>query len=166
MNIKFINGKSCEATYGMAGKGLFAPLYMIKGASKYFVRNHVEEINGNSDPEQLDISRSREKIEEIKAQLLENDGKYLTIYGRYKNVFEFLDWIKAEGYTIEIHGELFLTPEEADGIKQFTDFSGNIVQYSSAFKYRIYDSDLLTKIQANVKDIPQYYHYKSNKGKT
>lgn len=73
-------------------------------------------------------------------QLLNNDGKYFRLHGRCLNPFDFLKWMKDNKYQFERDCRRLKVNESSSG---FVDVKGNLLQVSSAFHYRFYDSELL-----------------------
>lgn len=150
--ITFIEKSTYESSYGWGSTGDFTPVFMLKDGKEYFVHNLVRQTSGESGLwRQYQNERNVEIDKNLREQLSTNEGKFLTFYSRNENPIDFLYWIKENDFTLEIMGEL-MTPASSDGAEQFTDFHGNVVEYSAAFHYRIYDSDLLNQIKdiANV----------------
>ena len=160
MIIQFETGEQYQRSRGYRGSALFTPLFMLRGKSKYFVMNIVEEISGDSPAWiKLHNEQNAAKIEKAKNQLMENGGQYLTFHGLQTNPFDFLNWVKEKGYTLEVHGELFYESTQKSA-RPFTDFHGNVLEYSAAFMYRVYDKKVLSSLREITAAIPQHYHYR------
>jgi hypothetical protein len=156
----FTDGSPYQSAYGITGEAIFTPLFMEKDGRKYPILNAVKMISGDS-PEWIGYCNEAnlKEIAFAKEELIENGGKYFTLYSRYKDPIEFLDWVKEKGYTFEVWGELFRESKPQNGVEQYTDFHGNLVEYSAAFYYRIYDAILLDKVKTIVSELPRHYHY-------
>ena len=103
----------------------------------YFIQNLV---TGTGSP--YDDRSNRRKLAEILRNLRKNHYRYYTFYSEKRDIFDFFDWIRNNSYTLEVYGELLhLNREEG-----FVDFSGNVVEYSAAFRFRIYSRELLEHI--------------------
>jgi len=142
--INFIEKETYYGEYGMAGNANFTPIYFKVGDREHFLRN---KINNNEE-----IS-----LQELKKDLERNDCKFVRFYGAEKSPISFLEYVKKNKYTLQIHGELFLKS------KTFTDFHGNLKEISSAFMFRIYDEQFLDELKRICKGTKKYYHYKSRK---
>lgn len=146
-NIKFIEKEKYVADYGISSTGEYTPIYMIKNDKEYFVGNIVRKLDYYDGFDKYDYENRIKQIEKIKETLLNNNGDYFKQYCRCDNPFDFINWIKENKYTFEIHGELFRKG------KTFTDFHGNLKQYSSAFNYRIYNDDIVNQLENLVKEL-------------
>jgi hypothetical protein len=154
--IEFVNGETYTSSCGMTGSGRYTPIYMIAGGKKYFVRNALEKLSGESHGwRKYHNEKSADEVKNAKAQLVENGGKYYTLYSIKKDPIEFLDWVCEKGYTLQVFGKLFDSSDRKDGAERFTDFHGNLVEYSAAFNFRIYDTDILATIQSRTANMPK-----------
>ncbi|MBA1335859.1 MAG: hypothetical protein HPY66_1677 [Firmicutes bacterium] len=147
-SVLFIHGDPVIRSYGLSSTGEYTPVIMVKDGKRFFIRNIVLPLKGDAYSK-LNHQKSIDDAERAKAQLIETDGKFCCFYSRENDPFKFLDWVKENNYTIEIHGELFEPGQD------FTDFHGNLCEYSAAFMYRIYDPEMLNSIKEIVKEIPQ-----------
>lgn len=112
---------------------LMYPNFMIKDGKEFFIINRR-------------VPQPKYKNDEIKGfieQLKGNDGKYVTFYGFYKNPMDMLKNIVERQHSFVESTELF---EKSDA-KDFVDFSGNLNEVSAAFRYRIYDAEILKNIK-------------------
>lgn len=148
MSVTFINGESYVSSYGLTGDGEYTPVFMERDGKQLFIRNSVRPLRHDSWTK-YEHERSIEDTKKAKAHLLETDGKWFCFYGRCKSPFEFIKWVQENNYSFRIFGHLF---EEHES---FTDFHGNLEEYSAAFSYRIYDEAVINEIKSIVKDIPQ-----------
>lgn len=114
-------------------KSLLYPNVMIKDGKEYFVKNRRE-------PHE---TRYHTDIPEIIQQLKENNGTYATFYSRNREVWSFLDYIIEHQYSFEKRFNKFEEHKEGN----FTDFHGNLTEISSAFMYRLYDTNLINEIK-------------------
>lgn len=154
--ITFMEGQKYVAPYGMTKQGEYTPIYMIKDGVQHFISNLVKVTMYKDAYDNYHYENSIQTIEKHKQQLLDNGGQYITFYAEYNNPLDFIQWVKENDYTFEIHGELFY---KCDG---FTDFHGNLKEYSAAFHYRIYDQTMLQKLRDEVSKCKSYYHFKRN----
>lgn len=145
-NIKFIEKEKFTQKYGLNGDGEYTPVYMLKNNDEFFIGNIVKQINNYDYLAKYNYKNRVNEIKRIKEMLLNNNGDYLKEYGKFDNPFDFVDWVKENNYTFEIHGELFRNCE------QFTDFHGNLKEYSLAFNYRIYNQDIVNQLENLVKE--------------
>lgn len=143
-NIEFIKGDTRVSDYGLSSTAELTPLYAIINGKKCFVRNFVNNVNPRQYGwAEYERKKSEMEVERAKESLIAHDGKYITFRSLYDNPLDFLNWIKKEGYTLEMHGEFFFESSNKD----FTDFHGNAKEYSCAFMYRIYDEELLNQLK-------------------
>lgn len=147
--ISFEHDESRIGPYGTYGKAEYTPVYMLKDRGKYYVTTIKKPQRGDIY-DSIDYHNSLNKTNAIKTQLLETEGKYCCFYGKNQDPFEFLKWVQEENYTLEVYGTLMR--ESADG---YVIFLGNLVEYSAAFKYQIYDQDLITRLKAIIEKMPK-----------
>ena len=91
--IEFTENPSYVSSYGLNSRAKFTPIYAIINGKEVFLRNLVNDEN--------------REIDELKQQLLENEGKFIRFYGFKPTPIEFIHWIKQSNMTFQIHGELF-----------------------------------------------------------
>lgn len=103
----------------------------------------------------IEIKESREKVADYFRQLNQNDGKYFCFYccdwgTRERDINKFLEWITANGYTFDSERTDFM---RGNG---YTDFSGNLNEYSAAFFFRIYSDELAARLIAELSGVRIY----------
>lgn len=148
MAVTFVNGETFIRPYGLTGDGEYTPVFMKKDGKQFFIRNSVRPLRHDSWTE-YEHKRSIDETEMAKAHLLETDGKWFCFYGIKKNPFEFIKWVQEHNYSFRVFGRLF---EEH---KDFTDFHGNLVEYSAAFSFHIYDKTVINELKSIVNGIRQ-----------
>ncbi|HBY20386.1 MAG TPA: hypothetical protein DEG71_05155 [Clostridiales bacterium] len=156
-NIMFKEGIAYESSYGCAGRAEFTPIIMVKENQEFFIQNKVKEITRDGYSKHHE-ERNLNEIERIKKQLLNNDGKFLKFHAREENPFKFIQWVKDNNYTFEIHGELFYECNN----DSFVDFHGNVKEYSAAFHYRIYDVEMIQELKNKVSECKSYVKWLRN----
>lgn len=114
-------------------KSLLYPNVMIKDGKEYFVKNRRE-------PHE---ARYHTDIPELMQQLKDNNGTYATFYSNNKEIWAFLDYIIEHHYSFEERFKEFEEHKEGN----FTDFHGNLNEISSAFMYRLYDTNFINEIK-------------------
>ena len=136
--MQLTKGKSENCSYGLTSKGYFTPYY-VNGK---FVMNLVASSQKSKDGNRKDLAR-------ILFQLRKNKGKFFKLHGRFDNPFEMLEWMLDNGYHLEPHhfGE-DNTPFRKSS--DYVDFHGNLKEYSAAFDYRIYDSEMIERLKKEV----------------
>lgn len=152
--IEFIEGETYVSSYdGMYNNAEFTPIYAMLNGKQCFVRNSVNVFNvPHYGWYEYEKNKNKQEVERVKNSLVEHDGKYITFHALYDNPFEFLDWIKREGYTLEVVSEFFLKASKGN----FTDFHGNSCEYSCSFHYRIYDEEMLKQLEEIVAGMKQH----------
>lgn len=113
---------------------LMYPNFMIKDGKEFFIVNRRE-----PNPRY----RKDEEIMGFIEQLKDNDGKYVTFYGSDKNPIDMLKNIIERQHSFVEPTELF----EESVAKDFVDFCGNLNEVAAAFRYRIYDTEMLKNIE-------------------
>lgn len=111
------------------------PVYMVKEGKRHFVINRCSNDN----------ALSRYKRESIQFQLIKTKGKYVKFHGICDSPYSFLDFVCKRRATLE-RPSRGLFDEHEDS----TDFGGNIREVSAAFKYRIYDNEMIDRIKSIV----------------
>lgn len=138
-NIYFIEKKPIEDKNPFVG-GIFYPVYMIKNNKEYFVCNRRET---KSKTEQT-------RLENIKQQLINNNGKIFKFYSFYDDPLDLINVIIKRKHHFDNPNKLFSGNFDKNG---FIDFNGNLKEVSCAFNYRIYDFDIINKIKELIKHI-------------
>ena len=67
------------------------------------------------------------------------------------DIYEFIDFIKKNHFTIAQMWKDVIAYYDDLGMYEF---HGNLVEYSAAFQYQIYDEAMVKEIQDLIKDIP------------
>lgn len=130
------------------------PVYFMNQGRRLFVCNMPNEYKTRDSHIGLydfELKEGRQDVENYFSQLNANGGKYFKFYTvnhKDKTLPEFLEWIKANGYTFNKNMTDFSIE------KDYIDFSGNLNEYSAAFCFRIYDKDLATHLM-NTIDAPR-----------
>ena len=134
------------------GRRVLVPVMFDYEGRRRFVFNFTEKFTERRGGGFYDceLNDSRRKVADYFHQLNENGGKYFAFYcadwGKYgskhpkKDLFAFLEWIKDGGYTFVRDMTDFTVMDD------FTDFSGNLNEYSAAFWFRIYDKELAARL--------------------
>ena len=136
---------------------LLPVLFMYQGRRR-FVVNLTEEYKtreqtGKSYENKM--KESRDDVAEYFRQLNQNDGKYFCFYccdwgTRERDIYKFLEWIAANGYTFDNNMTHIIEGDE------YTDFNGNLNEYSAAFFFRIYNKELAADIMARCQGVRIY----------
>lgn len=131
------------------------PVYFMNQGRRLFVCNMPHEYKTRDDDRggwyDARLKEGRQDVENYFSQLNANGGKYFKFYivnHKDKTLPEFLEWIKANGYTFDKNMTDFSIE------KDYIDFSGNLNEYSAAFCFRIYDKALATHLM-NTIDAPR-----------
>lgn len=152
ISIEFITGDTFTSHW-CGGSAEYTPVYAILNGVKRLVTNIIHALEGDTLVwREYSDKRSVEIAERAKNNLMKHDGKYITFRALNDNPFEFLNWIKENGYTLEAVKEFF--SESSDG--DFTDFHGNFREYSCSFYYRIYDETMLKELKEIVTNMRQH----------
>ena len=122
-------------------------VFMVKDGVECFVKNRRADI---TDDGSLWAEQQNADIKLAKSMLLSNSGIFYKLHGAYENPFEMVRWIKANNFTFGNPKELFYMCDEKGYGAGFTDFSGNLNEYSAAFKYRIYDEEMVRQLKAEI----------------
>lgn len=112
---------------------LMYPNFMIKDGKEFFIINRRV-----PQPKYKD-----DEIQELIKQLKENNGTYITFYGDNKNPINMLKSIVERQFSFVEPIELFRKSE----LNDFVDFHGNFNEVAAAFRYRIYDTEILKDIK-------------------
>ena len=122
-----------EPFYSPYSKCWMRPIFMVKDGKEFYVFN-----SRKSD------TNSEKKVQEAKKkQLISNNGLYYKIYGSHDNPLDLLKEMAESGYQFIEPGYMFDGELERIG---FCDFHGN-TKGAMSFSYRIYDKEMIEKIQ-------------------
>lgn len=147
-----VKKESYPAPYGNYSSATFTPYYFIgPDGIEHFICNLVTRTN---DPYRSDASQRRQIAHHLRS-LRKNGYRCLRFHGRREDPFAFLEWLKQHDYTLEIQGELF---DFSD--RNWVDFHGNVVEYSAAFMYRIYDREYLAELLQALHTVKRHHAWK------
>ena len=123
--------------------------FVVNLTEKYTAQYHT----GRSY--EYELKESRDNVADYFRQLNQNDGKYFCFYccdwgTRERDIYKFLEWITANGYTFDNDMTHIIEGDE------FTDFNGNLNEYSAAFFFRIYNKELAADIMAKCQGVRIY----------
>lgn len=124
----------------------YAPVYMVKDDSEYFVVNRVVRSKDWTWGE-YDKKKSFDDTERYKEFLRQHEYRYFKFHGFYDDPMEMIAEMKERHHTFTDSGDLFWN------MNGFVDFHGNRNEVSAAFHYRIYDMDMLEEIKRAVEPI-------------
>lgn len=113
-------------------------IFMLVDDKLRFVINHNVIVPASPWPSDDNLG----ECQRITSQLIQTNGQYFRLHGIFDDPFEFLNWMQANGYVFARESRYFMI-RTSHG--DFTDVSGNLLQYSSAFSYRFYDEALLAR---------------------
>lgn len=137
--IEFVEKEPWYYEAPFIGNDWFYPTYMIKDGKEFFMFNRRNPPINSWD---------KESEEAYKKQLTLNGGRYFTFYGYLSNPFDMLKTMAERHHHLE---SLKLFDDQIEDERwRYFDFGGNSREVSSAFKYRIYDTDMIEKIKATV----------------
>lgn len=144
------------APHGLASHGEYTPYYFLMDGKEHFIRNLIKSGGYTS---YNSYNQRRKELAEVIKELRKNNFKFYVNHcvGGFKNPVEFIQWVKQNGNTFQIHGELLLKCDT------FTDFHGNLSERSCAFSFRIYDKELLNQIKEELKKAKKILLYKRTK---
>ena len=131
---------------------LMYPNFMIKDGKEFFIMNRRVPQPKYKDNE----------IQEHIKQLKENNGAYITFYGANKIPIDMLKDIVERQFSFVEPTELFRKSE----LNDFVDFHGNLNELAAAFRYRIYDTEMLKDIKKIVSLINNKEWEKANESIT
>lgn len=134
MSIVFIEKEPVWDSRIFVGKCLLTPVIMLKDGKEYFVFNKRD-----NDPDY-----EKQEADNRLAQLAQTEGRYFKLYGFYDDPFQMLAEIIERKHSFN---DVFKTFSGDLVEVGYVDFSGNRVEVSAAFGYRIYDADLCENIK-------------------
>lgn len=99
---------------------------------------------------QFVIGAQSEGAAKLRLACLEaNDWTHLDVYGTsFPNPLEFIEYVREQQWTFDCGSEIKADPDGR------TWFHGNIDQYSAAFRYLIFDAELLQAIVKAAPEVP------------
>lgn len=148
--MEITKGKTENRKYGLAGRADFTPYYFQNGNNRYFINNLI---TNTRDSFHIDKRHKRKIARRIK-NLRHNNYKFICFYGgKFNNPFDLIKWVTEKNYSFQKHGNFF----ELCG--NFTDFHGNLQEYSNAFMFRIYDPELLSQLKGEMGTQKVIIHY-------
>lgn len=131
-----IKGPSSRQSYGDTSNAKCVPYHFIGiDGKKHFLRNLFSETNDS-----FYEWDNRKTMTDNLLSLRRHNFKYWTNHGP-DDIFEFFKWLREKKFTIQVGGELFVFVN-----RDFVDFHGNVMEYSRAFHYRIYDRELFALV--------------------
>ena len=99
---------------------------------------------------QFVIGAQRESAAKLHLACLEaNDWTHLDVYGTsFPNPLEFIEYVREQEWTFDVCSEIKTDPDGRSW------FHGNIGEYSAAFRYLIFDAELLQAIAKAAPEVP------------
>ena len=147
-----IQGKPFTGPSGRPGDvTVYIPYSFGTPERHYFVQNLCP-VSGSK----IQDRPQRSELAKLLWQLRRNEFRYVMFYGIEKDTVRFLDWLRQEGYTLEIHGKLFSFHPKHD----YVNFHGNVCEYSAAFRYRIYSRELFQSIIDRLRTVKRYQSWR------
>lgn len=148
--MKIVKDKTEVRKYGIAGQADFTPYYFQNGKGRHFISNLI---TATGDSYYTDKMHRHEMTVRI-INLRHNNYKFICFYGgKFDNPLDLIKWVAEKDYSFERHGEFFET------CGNFTDFHGNLREYSNAFMFRIYDPEILAQLKKKMKVQKVVIHY-------
>lgn len=152
MRIEIVKSEPYRKFFGWWGKEVLNTEYWFKRDGKLHFIHTLRQDTGSK----FDDSRMRKEMAGFLRQLRKNKFRYLCHHARTNNIYEFINFIKSNGYSLAMIGKDAISYSEEHGMYQF---SGNLAEYSAAFQYSIYDEAMVDEIRDLIKDIPVNYGY-------
>lgn len=152
MKIELIKDKPYRRFSGWWSKEVLDTRYWFKRDGKLHFIHTLRQDTGSK----FDDSRMRKEMAGFLRQLRKNKFRYLCHHARTNDIYEFINFIKSNGYSLAMIGKDAISYSEEHGMYQF---SGNLAEYSAAFQYSIYDEAMVDEIRDLIKDIPVNYGY-------
>jgi len=140
--ITFIEKKPFTGPIINGRQGRYFPIYMVKDGKEHFVTNREESPTCVTSP----IISS--DIKGFKKMLRANNGQYFRLFGHCENPFDLIAEMKKRRHHFTEPKKVF-SNEDVYG---YTDFSGNLKEVSAAFKYRIYDEEMVRQLKVELED--------------
>lgn len=147
MNIEIVKGKPYRQFFAWWGKEVLNTNYYFKrNEDLHFI--HTLRYDTGRD---FDDKRKRREMADYLWQLRRNGFRYFCHHAIRKDIYEFIDFIKKNRFTIAQMWDNVITYYDDLGMYEF---HGNLVEYSAAFQYQIYDESLVNEIKDLIKNIP------------
>lgn len=140
--IRFYKGEPVQDFSGWYSRIITLIPWYIEVCGKKVLVNSEKRDTGN----QYDEKSSRKEIADLVRQLRRNGYAYFTRYSRFENPLNLFKWVRENGYSYKD----FTRIEESNGIMLF---SGNLCEYSAAFRYVILDDELAAEIKCEMTPI-------------
>lgn len=148
-NVRFEDGKTYVSSYGICNTAEYTPVFAVIDGECKFLRNLVKPLTG--DYKKYEYKKALTEAFSARVNLLKHEGKYFVINGQFDDPFELLEFVKNNGYTLEVVRGFFNESPNSG----YMDFHGNCFEYSCSFHYRIYDRDMFEKIKELVSKMKQ-----------
>ncbi len=147
MNIEIVKGKPYRQFFAWWGKEVLNTNYYFKcNGDLHFIHTLRHDTGWV-----LDDKRKRRELADYLRQLRKNSFRYLCHHSIRNDIYEFIDFIKKNHFTIAQMWKDVIAYYDDLGMYEF---HGNLVEYSAAFQYQIYDEAMVKEIQDLIKDIP------------
>lgn len=147
MNIEIVKGEAYRRFSAWWSREILCTEYSFKREGNLHFIHTLRHDTGRK----FDDKRQRSEMAGYLWQLRKNNFRYLCLHARSKDIYEFIDFIKKNGYTIDQMWKDVIFHYEDLGMYEF---HGNLVEYSAAFQYQIYDKAMVEEIKELIKDIP------------
>lgn len=147
MNIEIVKGKPYRKFFAWWRKEVLNTDYHIKRGERIQFIKTLRSDTGSS----WDDKQHRKELSDYLRQLRRNGFKYFCHHSIRKDIYEFIDFIKKNHFTIDMMWDNVIAHYDDLGIYEF---HGNLVEYSAAFQYQIYDESFVEEIKELIKDIP------------
>lgn len=148
-NVIFEEGKKYVSSSGIYNTAEYTPVYAVVDGERKFLRNLVKPLTG--DYKKYDYKKSLTEVFCAKVNLLKHHGKYFLLNGQFDDPFELLEFVKGNGYTLEVVRSFYIESPNSG----YMDFHGNCSEYSCAFHYRFYDKAMFERIKETVSGMKQ-----------
>lgn len=121
-------------------------IFMFRNNEKAFVANRNIAVPMSPWPSDDNTS----DIQAYTDQLVSNHGQFLCLHGRCLSPFDFLGWMEEHHYLFGRDCRKLRVRKSCDG---FVDVKGNLLQVSSSFHYRFFDTEVFEKWLKRVDEI-------------
>jgi len=154
--ITFIEKETFTSTLVPGQVRQLTPIFMVKDGKEYFMFNRW---TANENDNHLEVEMCKET-------LLSNNGQYFSFYCNHRNPLDLIADIKERQYHFARPEKVIERFDNKEYGRGFTDFSGNLVEVSAAFHYRIFCKVFAKKIKDQVETLIGGVHGKRSVGKT